>query len=310
MKLKDVIKRIRFATSTTDDLSGKTVQPLFSNASIVQQLKFALDKYASYTKALEAIWSTPVAAGQNMITMPPLILRTEGIRFINIFLAGRIYPLQDRDINRVFGNFPVPGITGVPNWLLLWETLGYLYPEISVGGLSGALAADISPIATTITLQAAVGLPVRCGRITIDDEKIFYASRSGANLIGCRRGVEDTLPAEHLQNAVVQENNMHIFYHKLHWEPVVLSDDRIDDDYANKEMEVCDEHLEIICNDTSYKLLKKVDQEKADAYKVDFDKWLETAKADIRKGRARITKVDDVRDPFLFEQSDMPYVAF
>jgi hypothetical protein len=57
MLVRDVLDRIRFATATSSDLTGRSANNMFSNKNIVQQLKFSLDKYAQYTLAIEDIFS-------------------------------------------------------------------------------------------------------------------------------------------------------------------------------------------------------------------------------------------------------------
>ena len=82
----NVIERIRFNTATENDLIGKSANEIFSNKNIVATLKFALDDYAKTTKALQAIYSLPVESDIAVISAPPYILRSEGIRFFVWFI--------------------------------------------------------------------------------------------------------------------------------------------------------------------------------------------------------------------------------
>ena len=52
-------------------------------------------------------------------------------------------------------------------------------------------------------------------------------------------------------------------------------DDTIKEEVLSKKMLIVDEHIEIICDYASYKLLSKVDAERASYYKVNFDEWLQ-----------------------------------
>ena len=67
-------------------------------------------------------------------------------------------------------------------------------------------------------------------------------------------------------------------------------------------MLIPDEHIEIICDYASYKLLSKVDAQRASYYKINFDEWLRQAKRDIIKGRSRVQKTGWIREPYQFEQ--------
>ena len=58
----------------------------------------------------------------------------------------------------------------------------------------------------------------------------------------------------------------------------------------------------MICDYASYKLLSKVDAQRAAYYKVNFEEWLKEAKRDIVKGRSRVTKTNGIREPFEFEK--------
>ena len=94
MKLKDVIELIRFNTATANDLSGKAVNNIISNRAIKFQLQSALDRYASRTKGLEGIYSTPLSTSQDYITAPTLALRSQAYKFAQIWINGQSYPID------------------------------------------------------------------------------------------------------------------------------------------------------------------------------------------------------------------------
>ena len=66
-------------------------------------------------------------------------------------------------------------------------------------------------------------------------------------------------------------------------------------------MEVDDVHMEVITDYTAYKLLSKVDTQRAAVYKVNFNEWLVLAKQDIQKGRSDINKGAMIREPYDWE---------
>ena len=94
MLVKDAVARIRFQTNTNDDNTGKNINALFSNKNLVAELQLVLAQYASFTKALEAIYSTPVLADTRSVTGPSDIIRGEGYKFIELWLQGRKYPIN------------------------------------------------------------------------------------------------------------------------------------------------------------------------------------------------------------------------
>ena len=68
------------------------------------------------------------------------------------------------------------------------------------------LNATISSSASSIVLATDPGdqFPTDSFEVSIDDEIVFVATRSGATLNGCVRGAENTVPAIHLIGATVQ----------------------------------------------------------------------------------------------------------
>jgi len=254
----------------------------------------------------------------NSFSPPPDVLRSRGVRFVMIYNKGLRYPLIEKDPNNVYGNFYVQNISGIPGWFLYWgdtvKDIIQVFPTNSVAPITATLAQTISATDTTINLVEQTNLPLRNGRITIGSEKILYRVLDGTQLQECTRGMEDTTAAEHFASETVLENNCHVMYRKLHWKAQVgpSPEYRIDDIYANKKMEIPDEHIEAITDWTSYKLLKKIPSQQAlaETYKIDFEKWLEEAKWDIAKGRTEIQKTDDVRDQYWFESEETAYRYF
>ncbi|MCQ2383173.1 MAG: hypothetical protein MJ060_05125, partial [Clostridia bacterium] len=189
--VQEVIDRIRFNTATENDLIGKSANELFSNKNIVSQLKFALDDYAKYTKALQAIYSLPVDKKVAVINEPPRILRSEGIRFLVWFINGFAYPLNEQNLNNTYGNFPAP-IQGLPKWFNYWDDSIVFYPQNGNGYNKTILTYSVELNDTVIHVENTNGFPAKNGRLTIGDEKIKYEYKDGKHFYNCVRGIEET----------------------------------------------------------------------------------------------------------------------
>lgn len=298
--VRDVIERIRFNTATNNDLIGKSANELFSNKNIVATLKFALDDYAKHTKALQTIYSLPVDRDVAVMNEPPYILRSEGIRFFVWFINGYAYPINEQNLNNTYANFPSP-IQGLPKWFSYWNDTITFYPQNGNGYNCTPLTDDVGINDTVIQVANTSGFAPKNGRFTIDNEKISYEYKDDTHFYNCTRGIEDTEVTTHDYGTCVQENNVWIYYHRLHFDIPVNPDDTIREDILNKNMLIVDEHIEIICDYASYKLLSKIDAERASYYKVNFNEWLRQAKRDIVKGRSRVQKTGWIREPYQFE---------
>ena len=299
--VQDVIERIRFYTATENELIGKAANELFSNKNIVGQLKFALDDYAKTTLALQDIYSLPMNGLVAVIKEPPYILRSEGIRFVDWWINGMNYPLNEQNLNNTAANFPVH-IQGLPKWFSYWNNQIKFYPQNSQKYNETKLTADVGINDNTISVDSTSGFLAKNGRITIDDEKIEYEYKDDTHFYNCTRGIEDSEVSVHETNANVLENNLWIYYHRLHFDIPVNPDDSIKQEVLNKKMLIVDEHIEVICDYATFKLLSKVDTDRASHYKVNFNEWLRQAKRDIVKGRSRVQKTGFIREPYQFEQ--------
>jgi hypothetical protein len=87
-------------------------------------------------------------------------------------------------------------------------------PPLSAAADTDALNGAINDSVTTIVLDDASWLPMS-GRIKIDNEKIRYSYRNATTLYGCYRGDEGTTAASHLNDAVVTELNIWLFYYNI-----------------------------------------------------------------------------------------------
>jgi len=303
MLVSDFLDTIYDNVATKQDYLNKSVAPIFTNDRICRQLKFALDKYASYTKALEAYHTLSVAGNDAEIMYPDYMIRSEGIRFLVWFINGYAYPIMDKNLNNTYGNFPTV-LQGLPRWFNCWEDRIDFYPQNSNGYNHTTITANVSTSDTTIEVASTSGFKAKNGRFTLDNEKIAFQYKDATHFYGCRRGMEDTTPLPHNIGAVLNENNVWVYYRRLHFPIMPKSDGTMSSDLLAKEMMIADDHLEVVADYVTYKLLSKIDTERAQYYKVNFDEWLKEAKYDINKGRAAISKSSNIRDPYLFETND------
>jgi hypothetical protein len=179
----------------------------------------------------------------------------------------------------------------------------YLFPQSGYNAQQTTLVQPVGLTDTTIYTANAAGFPMRNGRISIDQETVFYGSRDNVNFYNCVRGSENTTPVTHLSGATVNENNVWLYYYKLPFLIPVNADDSISSQYLNMSMEVYDEHLESIIDYTTYKLLKKIDIERANEFKTDFTAWLQEAKDEIDAGRQDMMQNSDIRSQYYFENT-------
>ncbi len=295
MKILEALDIIRFNTSTQNDLSSKNINDLFTDRNIVRQFKYALDKYARATKAIEDIFSFPLENNAEFVDVPPLALRSESYKMIYVWLSGVKYLMSNPGLLERNTYFSYQTINGIPVWFVPWNDKAYISPSTSTNYSTTTLNGALTATDTTITLTDGSSFLQRDGRITIGSEKISYVSRNGNVLSNCTRGVEQTTAATHDDLTAVSENNMWLFYRRLH---TTITDNKATWD---NDLEIPDEHVEMITDYTTYKLLSKIDGSRAAFYKINFDEWLRKTAISINKGRTAIHKTGSVRNPFAWE---------
>jgi hypothetical protein len=305
MIVKDVVSRIRFQTNTNDDNTGKSANSLFTNKQLVGQLQFALDQYASYTKAIESIYSSPVSSNIRSISLPPDIIRNDGFRFIYIWRDGRKYPINIRDLNKTQTEFPNQTVSGIPRFVSVWGDQIYLYPDSDTSYLSTTLTSGILAADTTINVEDATSFPEQNGRVTINEEKIMYQTRTKTQLLNCTRGIEETSAQDQTNGDTVKENNFYVFYRKLPFKITVDSSDIIFPSDMERELEIPDEHIMSIVDFATYTLLSKVDAERAAPYKIDAGTFLLQAKQDIEFGRSDIVNATNIAGSYDWERNNI-----
>lgn len=281
MLVSDVINRINFVLGEPDDLTGKAINNLFSNKRIAEHLRNALDQYSSITKGIENIYSSPVYKNRRKVNGPSDAIRSEAYKTAVITHNNLSTELEFRNLNYV-NQFYNNQYSGFPRVFNIWNNEIRIYPQIDTDPVSTTLGNNINATATTINVASGGNLPDLDGRITIGNEKILYENRTTTQLSGCIRGIEGTTASSHSTGDSVIENNFILYYRKKHFAILVDDDDLITN--LSYEMEICDEHIEPIVNMVAYKLLQKVDAQRALAYKVDADRFFQKAKMEITAG--------------------------
>tara|TARA_R110002020_G_scaffold205785_1_gene410480 strand:- start:2791 stop:3720 length:930 start_codon:yes stop_codon:yes gene_type:complete len=288
MILSEVLDRINTSLGTPDDLTGKNANTLFTNKRIVEQLKNALDQYASLTKGIQDVYSTQLSTNTRVATAPSDAIRSEAYRFIYVWRNGRKYPLTIKDLNLTKTEFPYGTTSGIPRFATVWNDEISVYPDNSSAPKATTLNGAISDSAATITVVSTSGFPELNGRITIESEKIRYTAKTATTFTGCTREIEGTTAASHSDGVAVTENNLFIYYRKKHFVVTVDGSDVISAVQLAKTMEIPDEHIEPIVDMVAYKLLLKIDAERAQPYKIDAAAFFQQAKRDIEAGYGQI----------------------
>jgi len=313
MKINEALRLINFRVGTLDDISGRAVNPIINNRTILLVLYEQMVKYARRTKGIEDVYSTQLNTNQPIIKAPSLALRAEPYFYVGVTQNGAIFPCTMKKPTDVFPIFRFNPISGITNWLMPWYSGKDKYfndfPMKSGSGKTSTLTNDISAVDTTITVSSTTSYVKNNARVTIDNEKILYGRLDATHFYDCVRGMEATDAAAHTAGTTVYENNLVLFYSRLPL-PIVPTDDNfIDKSILNRELEIVEEHLEGILDATAYKLLLKIDMERANAYKMDYDIVFEEYKKEIKSGAYRGSLGASIRQPFNINESGTPYGA-
>jgi len=313
MLINEFLNNIEDNVFTIDGLTGKDVNPIFTNRRIIRKANFILNRYASITKGIGDVYSFPLNTYTPFVEAPALALRSEAYFGILVFSQGTIFMADMRGIPEVYNTFRVTPITGITNWVMPWQAgkKQYLsfFPMKNNSAYTTNLSSDVSASDTTIPVNSGSSFTQNHGRFTLGTEKILYTNRTSTSFTGCVRGVEMTTPTGHKTGELVSENNILLFYSRLPEKIVVHDDDFIPESVLNRELEICEEHLEGIIKLISYELLIKVDPERANRYKVDGDELFKQYQLDIRRGWYRGRQGTGTRDPFGQSESGTPYGA-
>lgn len=304
MLLSEVLDRINTALGMPDDLTGKNANELFTNKRIVEQLKNALDTYASVVKGIEDIFSSSLGLNTRVATGPADAIRSQAYRFVYIWRDGRKYPLNYKDLNKVNSEFPYGTYAGIPRFFSVWNDEITIYPDNSGSPNTTTLNGAINDVTTTITVVSTDGFPELNGRFTVGSEKIRYTHKTSTTFTGCTRGSEGTTAASHVSGVTVSENNLLVYYRKKHFVVTVDVNDNISQVQLDKEMEIPDEHVDPIVSMVAYKLLSKIDAERAQPYRIDAAAFYQQAKRDIQAGYGQITNGSMIGKAYDWELSN------
>lgn len=311
MILQEVLRRINFNIGNMDDVSGRAINQIVSNRVIVDQLNSQLRQYANITKGIQDIFSFPLSRNVTFFTAPTLALRSESYYFILVIINGVRFPMDMRNQRDVYKNFQVSPIYGIPNWFMPWHAGNKAYiatfPASSVDAHSTTLTSDISTTDTTIPVASTAGYVAYDGRVTIDNEKIEYKYKDTTNFYGCVRGSEITTAVAHTSGTTVTENNVVMFYSRLHIPIILINETVVPEDLLAREVEVVEEHMEGIIKLVSYNILIKIDPERANIYKIDSDVLFTQYAKDIRKGYYRGRIGTGIRDMNPINEQGTPF---
>ena len=210
----------------------------------------------------------------------------------------------------VYNNFRVNPLQGIPNWILPYnlgnQSRFNIFPTNNNNGKTTTLTSDIQFDTTTLPVVSAAGFINNNGRITIGSEKIEYQYKDTTNFYGCVRGVEGTTASFHASGETIKENNIIMYYSRLH-EPIILNDDEmVPVTLLERDVEVVDEHMEGVIKAVAYNLLVKIDVERATTYKIDFSELYEQYKADIKRGYYVGRMGTNFREPYFNNESSVP----
>lgn len=311
MILQEVLRRIKFKIGTTDDISGRAINPIVNNRNIIDELNSQIRQYANITKGIQDVYSFPLNQKQIFVDAPLLALRSESYFHLYVISSGVIYPMDMRSAKDVYKSFTTSNINGIPNWILPFNEgssakFGIFPMNVNDAKIT-QLTSDMIETTTTIAVTSTDGFIEENGRITIGNEKIKYQYKDATNFYGCVRGEEMTDIAIHATNDNVIENNVVIHYSRLHIPIIVNDDDSITQEILARNIEVVDEHMEGIIKAVAYNLLVKIDNERATVYKLDYSTLYEQYKQDIKVGYYRGRMGTSIQNPSLQNESSFPY---
>lgn len=268
----------------------------------MQQLMYALDMYCRQTRAIEGLYTKSLSTNEHVIDAPPLALRSKTYRFVMVYIQGVKYLLDVVNINPAETAFRYQW-QGVPRWLVAWQDKLYVYPTEMTQYYTTTLTQSINKTDVTIQLENGTGLLQFSGFIQIGEEKIAYKYRTGNTLYECERGIQSTTAESHDNGTEVKENNFWVYYFRLHYRIPVINN-VISNEYLNRRMEVCDEHMEIITSYTADALLAKIDPSRGQTYEKKFQEQIQMAKAEIFRGRKMTNSGGNIRGEFFFESQN------
>lgn len=309
MKLYETLRRINFKIGTLDDITGRAINNIVETRYIIDELNTQLYQYANKTKGIIDTFSTQLNTDRTFIQAPKMALRSQSYLFGQLIVDGRIFPLDIRGKNDTLNNFVISPFQSITSWIMPFSQgkAQYLgaFPTNSTSASVTKLASDILSTDTTIEVNSTKGFIKTFGRLQIENETILYEYCDDTKFYGCVRGIEDTKAENHNENTNVTHCNLILYYARLPKKIEVYDDNFVSEETLNREIEVCEEHMEGIIKIVAYNLIMKLDNSRAGQYKVDADELFEQYEADIRKGYSNIRKGANVRESYI-AQSGYP----
>jgi hypothetical protein len=302
MKLYETLRRINFKIGTLDDITGRAINNIVETRYIIDELNTQMFQYANKTKGVQDTYSTTLNYNEPIIKAPENALRSCSYLFAEVIVNGKIFPLDVRGTNNVLNNFTINPYTGITSWLMPFgqgknQMLG-AYPTNSTSASVTKLTNQVLSTDTTIEVENTKGFIRNFGRLKIGAETIMYQYCDSTKFYGCVRGIEGTTAENHSVNTDVTHCNLIIYYAKLPEKIVVYDDNFVSQETLNKDLEICEEHMEGIIKIVAYNLILKLDNTRAAQYKIDSEELFNQYEADIRKGYSNIRKGANVRPPY------------
>lgn len=302
LNVTEAVRRIRFKTGTIDDITNKSINTLFSNQAVIDELNTQLAEYARITKGIQDVYSFPLAKNTPFVQAPQYALRSEAYHFIGYISKGTIFGMDMRGIPEVYNTFRYSPMAGIANWVMPWSAgksqYFNIFPTTGTAPCATTLTSGINASVTTIPVASTVGFVNNHGRITIGTEKILYTYKDATNFYGCVRGMEMTTAAAHLTSDAVTENNIFLHYSRMSAPLTVEADGTLSSATGAIVLDPCEEHMIGIINAASYYLILKIDAGRAVPYKIDSEKLYNEYKLEILRGYYDGRQGTGVRDPF------------
>lgn len=309
MKLFEALRRINFKIGTLDDITGRAINNIVETRYIIDELNTQMFQYANKTKGVQDTYSTVANINEPIIKAPENALRSCSYLFAEVIVNGKIFPLDVRGTNNVLNNFTINPYNAITSWLMPFgqgktQYLG-LFPTNSTSATITKLTKQLLSTDTTIEVENTKGFIRNFGRVQIGPEKIMYQYCDSNKLYGCTRGIEGTTAQNFDVNTDVTHCNLIIYYAKLPEKIIVYDNNFVSQETLNKDLEICEEHMEGIIKIVAYNLILKLDNTRAAQYKIDSEELFRQYETDIRKGYSNIRKGANVRPPYA-SQSGYP----
>lgn len=189
---------------------GEATAARFSNSELTRWLNLSAQEFQDRARVITRNKSYSTVANQQRYTLPDDWSET----IASWYQPGTLVrPLVKRKLEEMLTWMFQ---TGDPYCHAVNEDQreDWLYPVPSASAGADQLNGAVSATATTLTLDSTSDFPSR-GRVTIDDECIYYTGKTSTTLTGCVRASEDTKAESHSDNAVVTWRDVEFSYYAV-----------------------------------------------------------------------------------------------